>query len=36
MFRVRKLMKWFGKTGVWLLGVIQAEERLAVFERGQC
>jgi len=27
------LMKWFGKTGVWLWGVIQAEERLAVFER---
>jgi DNA polymerase IV (DinB-like DNA polymerase) len=28
-----ELMKWFGKTGVWLWGVIQAEERLAVFER---
>jgi DNA polymerase IV (archaeal DinB-like DNA polymerase) len=27
------LMKWFGKTGVWLWGVVQAEERLAVFER---
>ena len=26
-------MKWFGKTGVWLWGVIQAEERLSVFER---
>jgi len=26
-------MKWFGKTGVWLWGVVQAEERLAVFER---
>jgi len=29
----QELMKWFGKTGVWLWGVIQAEERLAVFER---
>src|SRR6266550_3188876 len=28
-----ELMRWFGKTGVWLWGVIQAEERLAVFER---
>jgi DNA polymerase IV (archaeal DinB-like DNA polymerase) len=27
------LMKWFGKTGVWLWGVIQAEERLPVLER---
>jgi DNA polymerase IV (archaeal DinB-like DNA polymerase) len=27
------LMKWFGKTGVWLWGVIQAEERLPVIER---
>jgi DNA polymerase IV (DinB-like DNA polymerase) len=27
------MMKWFGKTGVWLWGVVQAEERLAVFER---
>ncbi|MGH9920331.1 MAG: DNA polymerase IV [Nitrososphaerales archaeon] len=27
------LMKWFGKTGVWLWGVVQAEERLAVLER---
>ncbi len=29
----QELLKWFGKTGVWLWGVIQAEERLAVFER---
>ena len=29
----QQLMKWFGKTGVWLWGVIQAEERLPVFER---
>jgi DNA polymerase IV (archaeal DinB-like DNA polymerase) len=29
----QELMKWFGKTGVWLWGVIQAEERLQVFER---
>jgi DNA polymerase IV (DinB-like DNA polymerase) len=29
----QELMKWFGKTGVWLWGVIQAEERLPVFER---
>ena len=29
----QQLMKWFGKTGVWLWGVIQAEERLQVFER---
>jgi DNA polymerase IV (DinB-like DNA polymerase) len=29
----QQLMKWFGKTGVWLWGVIQAEERLSVFER---
>lgn len=29
----QELMNWFGKTGVWLWGVIQAEERLAVFER---
>jgi DNA polymerase IV (archaeal DinB-like DNA polymerase) len=29
----QELMKWFGKTGVWLWGVIQAEERLAVIER---
>ncbi len=29
----QELMKWFGKTGVWLWGVIQAEEKLAVFER---
>jgi DNA polymerase IV (archaeal DinB-like DNA polymerase) len=27
------LMKWFGKTGVWLWGVVQAEERLPVIER---
>ena len=27
------LMKWFGKTGVWLWGVVQAEESLSVFER---
>ena len=27
------MMKWFGKTGVWLWGVIQAEERLPVIER---
>jgi len=27
------LMKWFGKTGVWLWGVIQAEERLPLVER---
>ena len=29
----QQLMKWFGKTGVWLWGVIQAEERLPVLER---
>jgi DNA polymerase IV (archaeal DinB-like DNA polymerase) len=29
----QELMKWFGKTGVWLWGVIQAEEKLSVFER---
>jgi DNA polymerase IV (archaeal DinB-like DNA polymerase) len=29
----QELLKWFGKTGVWLWGVIQAEERLQVFER---
>lgn len=29
----QQLMKWFGKTGVWLWGVIQAEERLPVYER---
>ena len=29
----QELMKWFGKTGVWLWGVIQAEERLPVIER---
>jgi DNA polymerase IV (DinB-like DNA polymerase) len=29
----QQLMKWFGKTGVWLWGVIQAEERLSVFAR---
>ena len=29
----QELLKWFGKTGVWLWGVIQAEEKLAVFER---
>lgn len=29
----QELLNWFGKTGVWLWGVIQAEERLAVFER---
>lgn len=29
----QELMKWFGKTGVWLWGVIQAEERLPVLER---
>jgi len=29
----QELLKWFGKTGVWLWGVVQAEERLAVFER---
>ena len=29
----QELLKWFGKTGVWLWGVIQAEERLSVFER---
>ena len=29
----QELLKWFGKTGVWLWGVIQAEERLPVFER---
>ena len=29
----QELMRWFGKTGVWLWGVIQAEERLPVIER---
>jgi DNA polymerase IV (DinB-like DNA polymerase) len=29
----QELLKWFGKTGVWLWGVIQAEEKLSVFER---
>lgn len=29
----QELLKWFGKTGVWLWGVVQAEERLSVFER---
>ena len=29
----KELLKWFGKTGVWLWGVIQGEEKLAVFER---
>jgi DNA polymerase IV (DinB-like DNA polymerase) len=29
----QQLMKWFGKTGVWLWGVIQAEEMLPVLER---
>ena len=29
----QELMKWFGKTGVWLWGVIQAEEMLPVLER---
>ncbi len=29
----QQLMKWFGKTGVWLWGVIQAEEMLPVMER---
>ncbi len=27
------LLKWFGKTGVWLWGVVQAEEKLPIFER---
>jgi DNA polymerase IV (DinB-like DNA polymerase) len=29
----QQLLKWFGKTGVWLWGVIQAEEVLPVIER---
>lgn len=29
----QQLLKWFGKTGVWLWGVIQAEEMLPVVER---
>jgi DNA polymerase IV (archaeal DinB-like DNA polymerase) len=29
----QQLMKWFGKTGVWLWGVIQVEEMLPVLER---
>jgi DNA polymerase IV (archaeal DinB-like DNA polymerase) len=29
----QQMMKWFGKTGVWLWGVIQAEEMLPVIER---
>ncbi len=29
----QQLLKWFGKTGVWLWGVIQAEEMLPVIER---
>jgi len=29
----QELMKWFGKTGVWLWGVIQAEEMLPVIGR---
>jgi DNA polymerase IV (archaeal DinB-like DNA polymerase) len=29
----QELLKWFGKTGVWLWGVIQAEEMLPVIER---
>jgi len=29
----QELMNWFGKTGVWLWGVVQAQENLSVFER---
>jgi DNA polymerase IV (DinB-like DNA polymerase) len=29
----QELLNWFGKTGVWLWGVVQAEEALPVIER---